>query len=122
MLCSFMRSFKTLPATALPLECTPPTPPVLTTNCLISLVGRSINTALDDASELPPKRRCVVRPDLPDQAVKYFEDRYDTLMKMRDMVIAEGDAGAVQEVDGEQQRRLLIGKVFITACADRSVT
>lgn len=56
-----------------------------------------------------------MRPDLPDQAVKYFEDRYDTLMKMRDMVIVEGDAGAVQEVDGEQQRHLLIGKVFITA-------
>ena len=56
-----------------------------------------------------------MRPDLTDQAVKYFEDRYDTLIKMRGMVLAEGGTGAVQEEDGEQQRRLLIGKVFITA-------
>ena len=67
--------------------------------------------AANHESEPPSKRHCVMRQGLSDQSAKYYKDRYDTLMEMRDaMMPVEAEGGGA----GEQQSHLLIGTVFIT--------
>lgn len=52
---------------------------------------------------------CVLRPNMESGAIKYFEGRYKTLMRMR-AILMEGKA----HEEGVDEENCLIGEVFIS--------
>ena len=70
-----------------------------------------VDQASDVEVEQPRKcrRYCVLRENMNPNAVKYFEGRYDTLMRMRAVAMEDRDAE-----EGLNKDHCLIDQVFIS--------